>query len=381
MFNTVVNLINDKFFFIDEASRQIWEDNINKHSAQITTFQEYDRILADIDTLLLTLHDPHTRLCYSKSDVSLYPADLLWCNNTLYLSYCGQALAVEGINGFRIEELWKQYVNKYVGYSDSLIRNILLSDIKYGLNSFKSSELEVLVTTKGRKDIISFSPHSLKELRKNTQLVLSQYNNSPMFQWPLCVVPIENDILLIKIVSFHDKELVNKFIGVISEFNYYNIIIDVRDNVGGYTDVTESLTGLFINKDTSLDYKIVERVGSNYASISPIIKANLSPMLKDRNIIVFANSNTMSSAEYIFVNALKKCGYPIAGEITCGHPNRAAVFQLSSDINLQITNKRFYNESGIVKCGISPCFSVIQSPSDYAKGIDSFVKWYKEIYL
>jgi|GEM_PF-7074217 len=377
LFDSIVQLIDERFFFKDYEHENEWKENVQLAYLRHENTNKKEDFYRLVDKLLMSLSDPHTRINYPKFSSKIFTAELFWSSEKLYLCRNEDANVVVKLNGRYISDIWCEYVIRYKGYSSSLIKNQILQDIKLGTNSFTQAELTIEIEPTDLHSKIVILPSSVKQLKERAATVMSQLQQLNSLSSSIFQVPIENDTILLRILTFKDSNLVYEFNRILRNIKQRTVIIDVRDNGGGYTSITMELASLFLKKSISLDYKIVERADSTYKVTIPEIKAGFSSFLADKKIVIFANSNTMSSAEYIFVKTLKSAGYSVVGEQTCGHPNQAALFQLLPDLQLQITSKRFCDDLGYVEKGILPTIAVRQDPEDYSKGIDSYIKWYK----
>lgn len=108
-----------------------------------------------------------------------------------------------------------------------------------------------------------------------------------------------------------------------------------------------------------------------------LIKANLNSYIKDKNIYLYVNENTMSSAEFIFARALKVSeSCVIIGRETFGFSGQAKQIVLAPDLVLTVTVKRYIDRmtSKEIKQGIKPDYYVT---SDFVEE-DHFKKYYEK---
>lgn len=166
---------------------------------------------------------------------------------------------------------------------------------------------------------------------------------------------LENNIGYIKLSSFDfdtDQELVNALTNL---GNSKGIIIDLRDNPGGYMNVAINTIDLFVNEGTivTAKYKSDETVFSatkeNNTSLS-------DDFLLTTPICVLVNQNSASASE-IFSAALKDHQRAtIIGQNTYGKGSIQSTFSLKNNSGVKLTVGHFYSPNGdkIDGSGVKP---------------------------
>ena len=126
---------------------------------------------------------------------------------------------------------------------------------------------------------------------------------------------------------------------------YSKLIIDLRDNSGGYQDSVQKVAGLFIGKDkVVLQETDSENVTESYKTIVEKYYDNF------KKIIVLTNKNTASAAEVLSI-CLKEQheNATLVGETTYGKGVVQKSFYLDDGSALKITSSYWSSPNGVSK--------------------------------
>ncbi|MBP3899806.1 S41 family peptidase [Candidatus Saccharibacteria bacterium] len=160
--------------------------------------------------------------------------------------------------------------------------------------------------------------------------------------------------------------IVRDFTKEFSEKNVNKVILDLRDNGGGYVSAAKDLLGLWVDSQAILIQKSSKLPDeTTYASHG---LATLSSM----KTVVLVNGSTASASE-IVAGALKDYGKAtIIGETTYGKGVVQQLVNLSNGTLLKVTTAHWYTPNGntINKTGITPDIEVARSYDDINKNID-----------
>ncbi len=155
-----------------------------------------------------------------------------------------------------------------------------------------------------------------------------------------------------KLIQNFAKDFVSKGIN--------KVILDLRDNGGGYVSAAQDLLGLWIDGDTVLVQKSMHFGDSKTKSVSG------KAILKDMKTIVLVNGSTASASE-IVAGALQDYGKAtILGEKTYGKGVVQNLYNLSNGTMLKVTTASWYTpkERSINKTGIDPDVEVERTYDD-----------------
>lgn len=130
------------------------------------------------------------------------------------------------------------------------------------------------------------------------------------------------------------------------------LILDLRDNLGGFVDTGVDLCNLLIPEGDILHF--VNKKGRKKTFTSDLKKAPFE-------LVVLTNENTASASEFIAA-AVKESGAGVTvGENTYGKGVAQYIYSLSDKYGLKLTTEEFLSRDGnkINKIGVAPDYEVI----------------------
>lgn len=143
------------------------------------------------------------------------------------------------------------------------------------------------------------------------------------------------------------------------------VILDLRDNGGGYVTAAQDIAGIWLNDKPIIterkDNKIVETINSVG-----------SPILDSTPTVILINGGSASASE-IVAGALKEYSKAsLIGEKSFGKGTVQKIDELSNGRILKVTVARWFTPNGknITKEGISPDIEVKLTADDADKGLD-----------
>jgi len=178
---------------------------------------------------------------------------------------------------------------------------------------------------------------------------------------------IKDNIAIIKVSQFGDdtEDLLNKAIADIQTKKPKGIILDLRDNPGGYLETSVNVASVFIKEGVivSEDYKSGKK---------DEFKSSGDGRLSDFKLVVLVNEGSASASE-IVAGAIQdyKKGILI-GEKTFGKGSVQELESLKQGAYLRLTVAKWLTPKGryINGQGISPDIEVKMDQADIDKGID-----------
>lgn len=160
--------------------------------------------------------------------------------------------------------------------------------------------------------------------------------------------------------------IIRDFTKEFSGKNINKVILDLRDNGGGYVSAAKDLLGLWVDSQAILIQKSSKLPDeTTYASHGLATLSNMKT-------VVLVNGSTASASE-IVAGALKDYGKAtIIGETTYGKGVVQQLVNLSNGTLLKVTTAHWYTPNGntINKTGITPDIEVTRSYDDINKNID-----------
>ena len=188
---------------------------------------------------------------------------------------------------------------------------------------------------------------------------------------------LDNKVGYIALTMFGEKteeEFLKKYIELKKQ-GANSLIIDLRDNGGGYLETAVGILSQFVEKG-----KILVTTKENNAYMN---QSYFSHGDKDANfpIVILVNGNSASASE-ITAGALKDYKLAIlVGEKTYGKGSVQQPFQLSNGSEMKITVAKWFTplDHGIDKIGITPDIEVSFKKEDYEKAYDRQLEEAKKI--
>ena len=181
-----------------------------------------------------------------------------------------------------------------------------------------------------------------------------------------------NNIGYIEISRFDSNtaSLMNDAINDLNGKNVRGIVIDLRNNPGGYLDAAVDVSSDFLKKGSV----IVTEKKTTGTDKSRTYKSDGKGLSTDNNvpIVILVNEGSASASE-IVAGALKDNNRAtLLGEKTFGKGSVQSVENLGQGTSLHITVAHWYTPSGknIGKEGITPDITVALTDADYTAGND-----------
>lgn len=368
-----IKLIDDNFFF-KKGEREKWDNNKKKLLSDVMAAESHEEVFTMIDDHLIGLNDPHTRLLFKETPSHILPYDFIFNHKKLYLE-CEEGLRqITYINQESVQVILDRYSIIYKSYPLVLIENELLKDIQFMKKSFSGSSIQIAYDTGYEKDIYPVNTRvwmrTMKERANGFQL-------NSVYVWR-----VDEDCICIQIITFRDRNVVSQIIRDLGAIKgkYKTIIFDVRNNTGGYIEVAKELVSKIIDSKVRLNYEIA-KLDNGFVKTMPMeIQENTYYGFQNKQILVFVNYRTMSSAEYIFANALQLKGFPIIGEETAGLTDQATVIPINEEIALQVTTKRYMKNGEYIQNGLIPNVFIKNIKTNHNEQ-KAYMEWYTKNYM
>ncbi|MBX4187358.1 MAG: S41 family peptidase, partial [Candidatus Doudnabacteria bacterium] len=169
-------------------------------------------------------------------------------------------------------------------------------------------------------------------------------------------------IAVIKINQFGDdtKALLDQTIDKVTTGGYAGVVVDLRNNPGGYLETAVQTISDWIDEDQVA----VKEVGFNNAE--HLYKTEGMPRLKGMKTVILVNGGSASASE-IVAGALQDYGAAtLVGEKTFGKGSVQELENLRSDSEIKITVAKWYTPKGrgIHKIGLEPDIKVELTTDD-----------------
>lgn len=190
--------------------------------------------------------------------------------------------------------------------------------------------------------------------------------NSPSITYNM----VENGVAYMKISVFANtlSQQIKFAITELSKQNMSKLLIDLRDNTGGYLEQAYESAELFLEKGKVV-YSLVD-------------KSNKIKKVKDETeekqnipVIILVNGNTASAAE-IFAASLKDSyGANIVGKTTFGKGKVQHTYSLDSGGLVKYTSSKWLRPNGqcIDNIGITPDYDIDNSVTQNEEGVSTLI--------
>lgn len=351
-YNTVWTTINNEY--IDTTyNNQDWDKWKNKYYDTIKT--EEDAIIA-IDSMLNSLDDIYT-IFFPPSNYEEVSTSLSGKTEGIgfYLS--------EHKKGFKIEEINPNSPAEKCGLK---VGDIILSiDNNIIKDTDTNSAMELLSKEEG--ETVSLVIKRKKENDKTYNVKVEKYDINPVSLTPIAKrVKIPENIMYAKIDSFANKQSAQYFYDAYKKLpTVKGIIIDLRENSGGYVDRAATIANMFLKNKT-----IVTTIDRNNKIEE--IKAN-EHLLTDAPIVVLINSGSASASEIFAATMKDNKRAKIVGTTSFGKGIVQRVDSLPNGAGLNFTVKKYLTPNGdnIHKKGVEPDYHVEMKLLDYILNKDS----------
>ena len=215
---------------------------------------------------------------------------------------------------------------------------------------------------RGTKVVLTISRKDFSEPKEF--IITRDIIQVPVIKWELR----GDNIAYIKIYQFTGN-LPSKFEDVVSEIlknNVQKIIIDVRNNPGGYLESAVDVASWFLPKDSIvLKEEFKNGEGNEY-------KSNGYKAIQDFPVIALVNKGSASASE-ILAGALRDIrGIKLVGEKTFGKGSVQQVDTFKDDSSLKVTVAKWLTPSGVSinDEGLVPDIEVQLTDEDYNNNRD-----------
>ena len=342
-------------FDIDDQV-DIFDDNFNRILDEYVEEVDKDELLnAALAGMYNYLGDDYSAYLDSDATQSL--------DEQLQGEYTGIGVQIYSL--FDAEkQIYRIFVDEVFKDTPASEAGILAGDEIIELNgvSLKDKDSSYVSTTvKNSKD----DTHKLKIIRDGKELELT------LTRKKVFIDSVTSDVIdgvgYLKIDTF-SKTAATQIKKHLSEFDdsIKSIVIDVRDNSGGYLTSASEISDLFVEKDKNI-YQIKDREGK-----IEIFKAVEDVYRKFDKIAVLINQNSASASEILALALKESANAKIVGVKSFGKGSVQETQKLSSGAMIKITTSYWLSPNGnsINEEGIVPDIE----EKDIKKQVDTAVK-------
>lgn len=338
-FNKIAGLVAENY--VDQSLiLNNWDNITNRYKRNLINISTLEDFYRYIDNMLLELRDPHTR--FKNNNIIKIPSVLLvYINNEIFIAatfYNDSKLKIGSkllkINGEKIQSILSKLSNNFNFKSKNIIKHNIIEELNSYIKEGDILECEV----EGKIIVEAVSSNMLfnntfKNI--NNKQIIESNNFSRII----------DDTLYVKLPTFRMESMIDRLETILKEGASDKIIIDVRENKGGFIELAKRAAAFFLENDKVIGYTI------NKDNIKCPIEIHVkdSYLNKFKKIIILTNENSGSCTETIFINALKNSSNKISiiGSKTMGLINQATEFKFNDGSLLQITTKKNLDINGV----------------------------------
>ena len=187
----------------------------------------------------------------------------------------------------------------------------------------------------------------------------------PSLEWKL-----KGDVAYIKLFQFSEKagRDFRKAVQDILASNAKSIVLDVRNNPGGFLDVAVDITGWFVERGSTV---VTEELKD--ASEQRVHQARGTAGLLSYPLVVLINEGSASASEIVAGALRDNRGILLIGQQSFGKGSVQEIENLRDDSSLKVTVAKWLTPKGnvIQGVGLKPDIEIENTPEDEEKGIDA----------
>lgn len=343
-----------------DTSNQKTADVYNSLSARVAevegilsnqSMDDYD--LAEVTDVALNgfstaSSDPYLRYYSSDRYSALLKASTANYSGVgvLFSEYNGQAYAVDVFDGSTAQLSGVEAGDFVVAVDGDRSQNWSMSEVAAALNREDGS---TVVVTWRRPD--SLESQGGKEF--TTTLTCHVYNV------PNVTTSLDSNVGYISVKQFtrNSSDMVSQAIDDLTNQGATSLVLDLRDNPGGYLTQALDIANLFMNSGSVVQIQTTS--GISVRTASGATKTRLP-------VVVLVNGNTSSSAEVLAAALKESQRATLVGTTTLGKGSVQVVQSLSFGGALRYTAAYYLTPQGhsIDKVGVTPNTEIAQSDSE-----------------
>ena len=248
------------------------------------------------------------------------------------MNYVGVGLQYESINGINtIKKIFKDSPAEIAGLE---VGDVILAVDDTLIESLDTDEIKTLVVGEAGTQVTFLVRRGNEEKRITC---VREKVDSSVYAYA------QDDYVVLELLSFGIETAQNTMKYLDGYTDYDKILIDLRDNTGGYQTSVEEIAGLFIGNE-QVYMRQVDKDGNEYVDYTDCAKTYDN----FKKIVILTNKNTASAAEVLTI-CLKE-QFPdatIVGETTFGKGVVQSTFTLLSGDSLKVTTTKWLSPNGV----------------------------------
>lgn len=395
---TIWSEVKFGFPYPDKLKSLDWDKKVRDYIPRVVNSQDvedYYKILMEFASLL---EDSHTSVLppwgYFKPGYDMPSIEIQVIDDKFYISRTGDSVEItsqEILPGTEILEIdktpiqiyFKENILKYYSQGSKQANDAIL--VVYLLNGPQTEKVNLKI--RDVNGIVRNVVLSRNSANKDGSPFLYQFVNNIFVEQTISVSQLENNILYIKIPNFDNRQIGNDFQALIDSIDSSTVnglIIDVRYNMGGNSNVSDKIVQCLIDKPISsplmhYPHYIAANKAWGKDEIWGMEKNMIIPREGKRYlgpIVVITNSVTNSTAEDFAIEMKYSGRATIVGQITAGGAGNTLQFELpfGGTFNLATFKATLPDDTEYIGVGMVPDVEVNPTVSDIINKLDNSLK-------
>ncbi|HOK00574.1 MAG TPA: S41 family peptidase [Candidatus Pacearchaeota archaeon] len=334
----------------------IWEtwDKLEKKFVDKERIKPQEMIYGAAAGMVKSLNDPYT-VFFKPDETKKFLEDV-----SGYFEGVGmevgikknQLQVISPIKGSPAEKAGLMPGDKIIKINDTFTSDLTIDEAVSLIRGPKDTEVSLTILRDGWDNV--------KEFKIKRAVI-----EVPSLEWELK----NNDIAYIKIYEFSEKANYDfpKVAKEILNSPAKKIIIDLRNNPGGYLEVAKNIADWFLEKD-----EIVVIEDFRYKNNKIVYKTNGNAKLLKYPLVVLINSGSASASEILAAALRDNRGVKLVGEKSFGKGSVQELETLSDGSSIKITVADWLTpkENKITDVGLEPDIKVELTEKDFEEGKD-----------
>ena len=332
------------FSLLWEAWHKLEENYVNPER-----LDHQKMVYGAISGMVKSIDDPYT-LFFSPEETKKFLEDISGSFEGIGIEIGirkGQLQVIAPLEGTPAQEAGVRAGDKIIKIDETLTMDLTIEEAVSLIRGPKGTEL-TLTIMRDEWD----TPKEFKIKRDTIEI--------PSMKWELK----ENNIAYIELYHFSEKSHLDfqKLALEILNSSADRIILDLRNNPGGYLERAQNIAGWFLERNQTV---VIEDFGSG--GKQEIYKAKGNSQLKDFPLVILINQGSASASE-ILASALRdNRGVKLIGETSYGKGSVQKLEELEDGSSLKVTIANWLSPNGelITDKGLKPDIEVIMTDEDY----------------
>ncbi|KPJ71284.1 hypothetical protein AMJ50_02650 [Parcubacteria bacterium DG_74_3] len=345
-----------------EAWQKLEENYVNPEKLDVQ-----EMIYGAISGMVQSLEDPHT-IFLNPSDTKRFIEDVKGTFEGVGMEIGirkGQLQVIAPLEGTPAQRAGLRAGDKIIKIDDVLTIDLTIDEA-----------VNLIRGTKGTRVILTIYREEWAQSKEIS--ILRDIIEIPSIKWQL----IEGDIAYVQLYHFSEKASLDFNRAAIEMLNspVQKIILDLRNNPGGYLEIAQDIAGYFLERGKVV---VIEDFGEKKAQRQYLV--NGSAIFVEYPLVILINEGSASGSE-ILAGALRdQRGVLLIGEKSFGKGSVQELTKLREGSSLKITVANWLTPKGelINDRGLTPDIEVEITEEDYEKDrdpqLDKAIEIVKEI--